>query len=278
MLKSRNLLTAVAAACLLATSSMSPALAEKKNEFNIAWTIYVGWMPWPYAAESGIVKKWADKYRIKINVTQINDYVESINQYTAGKFDGCAMTNMDALTIPAAGGVDSTALIVSGPMGTTDHYALAMQVAAEIFPIRYVCGYSAGAPDGLVPLDNLFDIGKLDPIPAWGEERAGEPGPTGHLAVITWDVGADGLVPVARSHAELIAGGLAVMLESGLQQDCVLLSTLMSSSFAGLATGMIPWLLTGGTLALHHPFDAHTYANQLARTVGASSTLGARTN
>ena len=43
---------------------------------------------------------------------QINDYVESINQYTAGGFDGCAMTNMDALTIPAAGGVDSTALIV----------------------------------------------------------------------------------------------------------------------------------------------------------------------
>jgi NitT/TauT family transport system substrate-binding protein len=45
-------------------------------------------------------------------VVQINDYVESINQYTAGAFDGCVMTNMDALTIPAAGGVDSTALIV----------------------------------------------------------------------------------------------------------------------------------------------------------------------
>jgi hypothetical protein len=167
--------------------------------------------------------------------------------------------------VAALSRVSPTALIVSGRMGTTDHYALAMQVAAEIFPIRYVCGYSAGAPDGLVPFDNLFEMGKLDPIPAWAEERAGEPGPTGHLAVITWDVGADGLVPVARSHAELIAGGLAVILESGLQQDCVLLSTLMSSSFAGLATGMIPWLLTGGTLALHHPFDAHTYANQLAR-------------
>src|SRR5690606_31193693 len=45
-------------------------------------------------------------------LTQINDYVESINQYTAGQFDGCVMTNMDMLTIPAAGGVDSTALIV----------------------------------------------------------------------------------------------------------------------------------------------------------------------
>jgi NitT/TauT family transport system substrate-binding protein len=112
MPKTRTPLTAVGAACLVAISLMSSALAGKKNEFNVAWTIYVGWMPWPYAAETGIVKKWADKYGIKINVTQINDYVESINQYTAGKFDGVTVTNMDALTIPAAGGVDTTAVIM----------------------------------------------------------------------------------------------------------------------------------------------------------------------
>lgn len=70
-------------------------------------------MPWEYAGSQGIVDKWAKKYGIKIDVTQLNDYVESINQYTAGQFDGCTMTNMDALTIPAAGGVESTALIVS---------------------------------------------------------------------------------------------------------------------------------------------------------------------
>ena len=86
--------------------------AQAKEKFKVAWTIYAGWMPWDYAAQSGIVKKWADKYNIEIDVVQINDYVESINQYTAGGFDGCVMTNMDALTIPAAGGVDSTALIV----------------------------------------------------------------------------------------------------------------------------------------------------------------------
>jgi hypothetical protein len=55
----------------------STAKAVAKKEFNIAWTIYVGWMPWPYAAEAGIVKKWADKYGIAINITQINDYVVS---------------------------------------------------------------------------------------------------------------------------------------------------------------------------------------------------------
>lgn len=83
-----------------------------KDDYKIAWSIYVGWMPWGYAQDAGIVDKWAKKYGITIDVVQFNDYIESINQYTAGAFDGCTMTNMDALTIPAAGGVDSTALIV----------------------------------------------------------------------------------------------------------------------------------------------------------------------
>ncbi|GLR71509.1 putative urea ABC transporter substrate-binding protein [Agaribacter marinus] len=83
-----------------------------KEKFSICWSIYVGWMPWEYGDSSGIIKKWADKYDIEIDVVQINDYIESINQYTAGQFDGCSMTNMDALTIPSASFVDSTALIV----------------------------------------------------------------------------------------------------------------------------------------------------------------------
>ena len=107
-----RLLPVFVAATLIAQGFCSPAHAVTKKEFNIAWTIYVGWMPWPYAAEAGIVKKWADKYGITINITQINDYVESINQYTAGKFDGVTLTNMDALTIPAAGGVDTSAIIM----------------------------------------------------------------------------------------------------------------------------------------------------------------------
>ena len=40
------------------------------------------------------------------------DYVASIERYSAGQFDACSMTNMDALTIPAAAGKDSTALII----------------------------------------------------------------------------------------------------------------------------------------------------------------------
>ena len=106
-------LKGIGVALALVTSLLvAPGPAQAKDSFKIAWSIYVGWMPWGWAADNGIVKKWADKYGITIDVVQINDYVELINQYTAGGFDGCVMTNMDALTIPAVGGVDSTALIV----------------------------------------------------------------------------------------------------------------------------------------------------------------------
>ncbi|MFN3985055.1 MAG: putative urea ABC transporter substrate-binding protein [Rhodocyclaceae bacterium] len=113
MIPSRLLATVAAAALTLSLALPAPrAEAAQKSDFKVCWTIYAGWMPWDYAAASGIIDKWAAKYDIKIDVVQINDYIESINQYTAGAFDGCSMTNMDALTIPAAGGVDSTALII----------------------------------------------------------------------------------------------------------------------------------------------------------------------
>lgn len=108
----RSVFKRVLGAAAVLALACSPAVAAEKKDFKIAWSIYAGWMPWGYAADSGLMKKWADKYGIKVEIVQINDYVESINQYTAGGFDGCVMTNMDALTIPAAGGVDSTALIV----------------------------------------------------------------------------------------------------------------------------------------------------------------------
>jgi len=107
--------TAILLACAFIVASCSPSAeesAEPRTEFNIGWSIYAGWMPWPYAEQAGIVQKWADKYGLTINIVQVNDYVESVNQYTAGQLDGVTVANMDALTIPAAGGKDTSAIIV----------------------------------------------------------------------------------------------------------------------------------------------------------------------
>lgn len=103
----RTLLGAAGAAALIRHGRAAP-----KTKFRLAWTIYAGWMPWPWAAEHGVVARWAKKYGIEIEVVQINDYAESINQFTAGAFDALTVTNMDTLAVPAVGGVDSTAFIV----------------------------------------------------------------------------------------------------------------------------------------------------------------------
>ena len=67
--------------------------------------------------------------------------------------------------------------------------------------------------------------------------------PRDHVALVTFDIAAEGIVPVARSHAELIAGGLAVHLEARIEPDAVMLGALALASFAGLATTVVPWLL-----------------------------------
>ncbi len=62
----KTFLEAVICTAVVMGFALSPASAAEKKDFKVAWSIYVGWMPWGYAADSGIVKKWADKYGINI--------------------------------------------------------------------------------------------------------------------------------------------------------------------------------------------------------------------
>ncbi len=120
--------SAVLCALLFSTQTLA------QDAFKVCWSVYAGWMPWAYASDSGIIDKWADKYGIDIEVVQVNDYVESINQYTAGEFDACAMTNMDALTIPAVGGLDSTMFIVGDYSNGND--AVILKNQSELSAIK----------------------------------------------------------------------------------------------------------------------------------------------
>ncbi|MFA6158829.1 MAG: putative urea ABC transporter substrate-binding protein [Candidatus Paceibacterota bacterium] len=99
-------------ACIVIAASGIQSRAADQPTYTVARSHYAGWEPWDYIESSGILKKWSDKYGVKIKLTPWMDYVPSMELYTAGKAVGCLMTNMDALTMPAVGGVDSTALIM----------------------------------------------------------------------------------------------------------------------------------------------------------------------
>lgn len=154
--------------------------------------------------------------------------------------------------------VAARALIGCQRIGDTVHGDLAMHIAMETFTIRFLCGFGDNLPDGVVPVDDIFASGGEPPA----IERYGDA--SGHVALVTFDITAEGIVPTARSHAELVAGGLAVHLEARIEPEAVMLGALGLASFAGLATTIVPWLLTGGTLALHHPFAPAVFAAQCA--------------
>ena len=160
--------------------------------------------------------------------------------------------------VAALSRIGAKAIVTSSHVGLAAQSEIAMQVAAELFPIRHICGFGRDLPDGVVPLDDVFN-----PAPTEFYQPSVRPGPAAaHVAAITFDVTGDGLVPVARSQSELIAGGLAVFREAFIAENATILSTIPAASFAGIALTLMPWLLAGGTLALHHGFDPAVFAEQ----------------
>src|SRR5689334_21353742 len=83
----------------------------QKPAFTVGWSVYAGWTPYHYMNKSGLLKKWADKYGIGIQVKRF-DYAPSLDAFVAKNIDACTMTNMEALDMPAASGVPTTAILI----------------------------------------------------------------------------------------------------------------------------------------------------------------------
>ncbi len=147
------------------------------------------------------------------------------------------------------------AIVTMSKVDGVSYSDLAMHAAAEAFSIRYVCGFGADLPEGMASLDDVL---------------ARPPGTTRAViqdgrkaAMISFDVTAEGFRPVPRPHFSLIAGGLAMSLEADIRQGATVMAAFTPMSFAGLASSLAVWLLCGGTLALHHPFENDVLEQQI---------------
>ena len=147
------------------------------------------------------------------------------------------------------------AVVTMSRIDGVSHADLAMNAAVEAFSIRHVCGFGNDLPEGMASLDDVIANGSAATPTATQDGR--------RAAIISFDVTAEGFRAVPRTHLNLIAGGLAIFLESGVPQGATILSALAPSSFAGLTSSLVIWLLSGGALILHHPFDADVLEQQI---------------
>jgi hypothetical protein len=146
------------------------------------------------------------------------------------------------------------AIVTTGRIDGVSHADLAMHAAAEAFSIRHVCGFGSDLPEGMAALDAVMtDVRDAPPV-TQDARRA---------AVVSFDVTSEGFRAVARTHLSVIAGGLVAFLESGVAQGATILSAIGPTSFANLASALVPWLLSGGALVLHHPFDGEVLERQV---------------
>ena len=159
------------------------------------------------------------------------------------------------------------AIVTTARIGETRHAELAMEVAAELFPIRQICAFGEDLPDGVVPLDGVFGGGMVETPP----QRLGDV--SAQVVAMTFQVSAEGVTAVAHDQARLLETGLELVDASGLAPDAPMLSTIPLTSFAGLAASLMPWLITGGALHLHHGFDADIFAAQSLWLDGGSVLL-----
>ena len=163
--------------------------------------------------------------------------------------------------VRALGRIGAHALIVPRRVGAVDHGDIAAHVAAETFAIRFLFGFGDPLPDGVISLNDIFDVPATTVAPG---ERWGDP--ANHVAVVTFEVTSEGIIPLARSNAQLVTAGAAVVSELGAAgAGARIISASSVASLAGLACGVLPWLVGDGTLVLQHPFSAEVFGLQRER-------------
>jgi acyl-coenzyme A synthetase/AMP-(fatty) acid ligase len=158
--------------------------------------------------------------------------------------------------VAALNRTSARAIVTTARIDCVNQSDFVMNAAAEAFSIRHVCGFGGDLPEGMASLDRAMAR------PSSAARHVIQDGRK--AAIVSFDVTADGFPTVPRTHLSVIAGGLALSLEADVEQGATMMSAFSPSSFAGLVSSVVVWLLSGGTLVLHHPFDGDLFEQQIA--------------
>jgi NitT/TauT family transport system substrate-binding protein len=173
----------------LALSSCTSSNQTQPLNFKLATSIYVGWMPWMYAAQKGYLKQEAAARGMDIRLVR-GDYAETIEQFIRGDVDAVTITNVDALSALAASGVMADVVLVGSFSNGNDAILVNAQAPASL----------AGAKLALVEnsvsqylLDRYLESQKIDSksvtiFPASDSELAKKLADAGDglTGVVTW--------------------------------------------------------------------------------------------
>jgi hypothetical protein len=142
--------------------------------------------------------------------------------------------------VSALAPVEPKVLIALARFGEERPAETVCETAADLFSLSFPCAFGANVPDGVIALDQDSET------PSPSATRITADG----VSIMTFDAAAEGFFAAARNDAQLLAAGLAVLLEAGIESGDTIIATVPGNSLAGVGGAIVPWLLSGGTLEL----------------------------
>ena len=155
------------------------------------------------------------------------------------------------------------ALFVTARIGSHDHAAMAMQLAARHAGLHCVLvfGPIASAPGAIEARAAIATA--LDPAPLRSYE-AEHPVSADDVVSITWTSGSEGMAKgVARTHNDWLLYGPQIGSAYRVGDGTRFLSGRPLTTHGAFVGSTTPWLFHAGTLVMHHPFNLPVFLAQL---------------
>jgi hypothetical protein len=137
---------------------------------------------------------------------------------------------------------EAAALITTANFSAENLPLLATEVATEVFELSFPCAFGASLPDGILPL--TFNTA-AEPVLATAAIAS-----KSDAGIGTFQPVSGGVSLVLHHDDELLAAGLGAMLAGDMRGGDTIVSAISFSTYAGLASALVPWLLSSGTLTL----------------------------
>jgi acyl-CoA synthetase (AMP-forming)/AMP-acid ligase II len=210
-------------------------------------------LPLTYAEADAVVERLAHRLRAlglppgSVVAVQLPNIVEAVLTLLAILRAGFVaapvpMAWRRSELVAALSGVEPKVLITVARFGEDRPAEVACQAAFELFSLSFPCAFGAVVPDGVIALD--ADDGTAT------VKAPTQPSQADQAAILTFDATAEGFFAAARGHSQWLALGLAVLLEAKIESGDTIVSTLPPNSLIGIGAAVVPWLLSGGALAL----------------------------
>ena len=159
---------------------------------------------------------------------------------------------------------DARVMVTAARIGKHAHAEMMLSVQAGAASLKAVLVVGGDAPTGTIDLDVRASALSEAEIEAGRTAASAANICADDVVTICWTSGTEAQPKgVPRSHNEWIIMGAGVADAADLQPGAVLLNPFPMVNMAGISTSFVSWLLLGGVLIQHQPFDLQIFLQQV---------------